>query len=105
MHYLLEVTSRALPGRDADYLAWYENTHMGDVLKVPGFKACQRYVRANTGEEQAEYVAVYEVETDDPAKLLETLMAASPNMQMTDSIDFNSVRFDFLEPLGDRRTA
>jgi hypothetical protein len=105
MKYILEVTSRATPGRDADYNAWYDTTHVVDVLGLPGFNACQRYVRANPGAEgPTEYVAAYEVETDDPAALLESLMAAGPQMQMTDAIDFTSVRFDFLLPTGDRRT-
>ncbi len=105
MRYLLEVSSRAQPGRDAEYNEWYETTHVVDVLNVPGFNACQRYVRANTGDERPEYVAVYEVETDDPAKLMEALMAAAPNMRMTDALDMSSARFDFLQPMGDRFAA
>jgi hypothetical protein len=105
MKYILEVTSRAVPGRDADYNEWYDTTHVVDVLGLPGFNACQRYVRANPGAEgPAEYVAAYEVETDDPAALIESLMVAAPKMQLTDSIDLTSVRFDFLLPKGERRT-
>lgn len=105
MHYLLQVSSRAQPGRDAEYNEWYDSTHVVDVLAVPGFKACQRYVRANIGDDRPEYVAVYEVETDDPAKLMEALMAAAPNMRMTDAIDLTSARFEFLQPSGERRSA
>jgi hypothetical protein len=45
------------------------------------------------------------VETDDPAKLMEALMAAAPNMRMTDAIDLTSARFEFLQPSGERRSA
>lgn len=106
MKYLLQVISRALPGRDADYNEWYDNTHIADVLGLPGFAACQRYVRADPGKEgQAEYVAVYEVETNDPAALLQGLFAASAQMELTDAIDSSSVRFEFLKPSGERRTS
>lgn len=106
MNYLLLVTSRALEGRDDEYNRWYDTTHVVDVLGVPGFKACQRYVKADPGQSGVPvYVAAYEVETDDPAKLLETLYAATPNMQLTDSIDMESVKFEFLKPVGDLRKA
>lgn len=106
MQYLLQVVSRALPGRDEEYNEWYDNTHIADVLGVPGFNACQRYVRADPGREgQAEYVAIYEVETDDPAALLGALYAAVADMEMTDAIDPSSARFEFLSPRGERRTS
>ena len=106
MRYYLQVTSKALPGREEEYDAWYENTHVGDVLALPGFLSCQRYrkLAAGTSEEQA-FVSMYEVETDDPNALLQLLFAESQNMQLTDAIDPASPRFEFLQPDGDLHRA
>ncbi len=104
MRYQLEVSSRAVPGREADYNRWYDETHVREVLALPGFLACQRYTRIAAGSPgspaDGESVAFYEVETDDPHALLQSLFAASPNMQLTDAIDVQSVRFEFLKPNG-----
>lgn len=103
MRYVLQVASKALPGREEEYDRWYDEIHVHDVLGVPGFLACQRYRRFTPGNEEAtDFVANYEVETDNPGALLESLIAASASMQMTDAIDSASVSFEFLLPHGDR---
>lgn len=104
--YLLQVSSRAIDGRDDDYDQWYGDVHVGEVLGVPGFKACQRYKKLGTDHASfSEFVAMYEVETDNPVGLLGALNAAAADMRMTDAIDIPSVRFEFLFPHGDRETA
>lgn len=103
MRYLLEVRSKAMPGREDEYDAWYENTHMREVLTVPGFEACTRYERVDPEQDGRQFVAVYEVETDDPAQALQTLFGETPRMNLTDSIDPKSVSFQFLRPVGGGR--
>lgn len=103
--YILAVSSRSLPGREADYERWYEETHVGEVLALPGFEACERFERLGADGQTTEFVAHYEVETDDPEALLQSLFAATPNMQLTDAIDGQSVRFEFLRPTGAGRKA
>lgn len=105
-NYLLQVTSRSVPGRETDYDQWYNDIHIGEVLGVPGFEACQRYKKlAQDHESFEEFVAMYEVETDNPAGLLQKLNGAAADMRMTDAIDISSVRFDFLLPNGERTAA
>ncbi len=99
MRYILEVSSRALPGREDEYDRWYEEIHAADVLAVPGFKSIERFRRLGAdGQETGEFVSLFEVETDDPAALVQSLFAAAANMQLTDSIDPESPRFEFLRP-------
>lgn len=101
MRYLLEISSRGLPGREADYDLWYEETHLDEVLALPGFNACERFERlAPDSRGVTELVALYEVEADDPQALLQSLFAATPDMKLTDAIDRDSVRFEFLRPTG-----
>lgn len=99
MRYILEVSSRALPGREVDYDRWYGDVHVKDVLALPGFESAERFRRLGAdGQESGEFVALYRVETDDPAVLLQSLFAASATMQLTDAIDPASPRFEFLSP-------
>ena len=98
--YLLAVTSRSLSGREKDYRDWYENTHVGEVLALPGFLSCQIHLVVKDGAISAgEMVAHYTVETDSPAALLDSLFAAAPTMKLTDNIDPESAVFTFLKPL------
>lgn len=43
MRYIIAVTSRALPGREADYDRWYDDVHVGEVLSLSGFLSCDRF--------------------------------------------------------------
>ena len=88
--HLLVVMSNAAAGRDADYNEWYTHTHITDVLKTDGFAAAQRFKLSShqvmdTGP--YEYMAIYEVETDDLQKTLEALNSGSANMTMSDALD------------------
>lgn len=100
MEQILEVTSRALPGREADYEAWYRDVHVHDVLKLPGFRSAQRFSRVDaSGAGTGDFVVHYRVETDDPAGLLQSLFEASATMELTDAIDPKSPIFQFLRPI------
>lgn len=105
MRYLFEVSSRAVAGREAEYEAWYDQTHVHEVLALPGFLNCERFERSAPDGSVQEFVAIYEVETDDPQALLHSLFAAAPKMKMTDAIDQTSARFDVLRPLGQKVSA
>ncbi|MBB4615470.1 hypothetical protein [Novosphingobium taihuense] len=98
MPRLLLVNSRANEGREDEYKAWYTSTHIGEVTQVPGFlsgtfNACI----GPDGQPTGEFIAIYEVSDEPPAVLMQALMGASKDMQMTDAIDGSSVRFNFLD--------
>jgi len=99
MRYILSVSSRAVPGREDEFDAWYEDIHAPGVIALPGFLSCERFRQLDMeGKETGEFIAHYTVETDDPAALLQGLFAAAPRMRMTDAIDRESPRFTFLRP-------
>jgi hypothetical protein len=89
--YVMVVQSQAQPGRDDEYNAWYDQVHFHDILALPGVTSGRRFEHAMTamGRPGAPYLAIYEVETDDPAQVLAELgkRSADGTMQMTDSID------------------
>lgn len=79
--YQLLAFTNAKPGRDDEFNDWYSNVHLGDVLKLPGVKAAQRFSLAETqhraGPHPWSYMAVYEIDIDDIADTLSALRVVS----------------------------
>lgn len=95
--YLLLVFSKPAPGQEAAYHEWYDGTHLADVIAVAGFKAASRYrpVPAVEGVVPTdEYLAIYEIESDDPAVTMAELMEAASNMYIPPAIDLSTVRLE-----------
>lgn len=69
--HVLLVLSNATDGQDDAFNEWYTNTHLQDVLKVPGYTAAQRFklsdAQLGPGNVPYTYLAIYEVESDDLA--------------------------------------
>ena len=122
MRYIETVVTSPVPGREDEFNRWYEDTHLPEVLQVPGIVAARRYAltglqvpgfvagrrSALTGPSAAErprFLAVYEIETEDLAATLETLGAAAPTMTASDAVDNQATVIDIYEVLGERRTA
>jgi len=85
--YKLVVLTRPAPGREADYNAWYDKVHLPDVLAVPGFEAAERLSLERTvrgdPDGASPYLAIYDVETEDPDGALAALSQAVSSGQMT----------------------
>jgi hypothetical protein len=95
--YLLLVYSRPVAGQEAAYHQWYDGTHLADVIAVPGFKAAARYVPVPlppATQTSGEYLAIYEIKTDDPAATMAALVEASSTMFLSPAIDLPSVRME-----------
>ena len=85
------VTSAAKDGRDAEYNDWYDNTHLADICSLPGVTSGRRYdaIPQTPNPQPAPYLAIYEIEADDPASVLTELMRRSQagEISMTDAVD------------------
>ncbi|MDE2372144.1 MAG: hypothetical protein KGN16_24465 [Burkholderiales bacterium] len=42
-HYAMFVAIDAVPGREAEFNRWYDEQHLPDVLRIPGFRSARRY--------------------------------------------------------------
>ena len=58
--------------REAEFNDWYSCVHLDDMLKCPVVVAAKRYQRMDPKEGEAEYLAIYEIETEDIEKGMET---------------------------------
>jgi hypothetical protein len=78
--FLCLVGTNPVTGRAQEFNEWYDSQHLPDLLRVPGIVSAQRYRLAELREAQSseyEYLAIYEIETDDlnkvPAAIAEAL--------------------------------
>jgi hypothetical protein len=104
--YLFLVFTVPRAGREAEYNSWYDGQHLDDVLRVKGFTAAQRFqVAPQFGAPEIHpYLAIYEIETDDPqAALAELSGIADTNvMQISDALNSEASMTYLATPLTER---
>lgn len=104
--HLLIVHSEAAPGHDEDdFNDWYDHVHLPEVLKVPGFRAAQRFtaVPGVHGElPEHRYMTSYEIETDDLAATMTTLSQAAQQMPFDPMFDRASRQTSAYTAIGER---
>ena len=58
------------PSKEKEFSDWYKNTHLPDILEIPGFVYAAFYENTNPSEGQGKFLAIYDIETDDLAGAL-----------------------------------
>jgi epsilon-lactone hydrolase len=85
-HYT--ILSRALPGREEEFVSWYRDQHIADVCRMPGviggelFRMDFQRVYDLDAAPQWTLMAIYELEGDHPEAIIDSLRAASGSAQM-----------------------
>jgi len=85
------VLTRPVEGREQEYNDWYDGRHLDDILAVPGFVSARRFERK--GEPVAgqpwPYLAIYEIDHDDPQAVLDAMLArvGTDAMPLSDAMD------------------
>ena len=94
--YILVVPSSAKPGEDVAYNAWYDEVHLGDVCAIPGIISGRRYEPdpASPSPAEANYLAIYQIETDDPGAVIAELVrrAGAGEMAISPALDAGTAR-------------
>lgn len=68
--HILLVQTNAIAGMEREFNDWYSNTHLRDIIAIPGFVAAQRFERSevrrfpDTPVYPYRYLATYEIEGD-----------------------------------------
>lgn len=81
---ILTVFTTCAPEREAEFNKWYDEIHVPDILAIEGFTAARRYkvagpalqIQGQSGTVPAQYLAVYEMDTDDTRSVMKRLGAA-----------------------------
>lgn len=90
-HYA--VLSRAVPGQEEEFIRWYREQHLPDVVQMPGVVSgkiikldFQRVYDLDAP--QWTLLTLYELEGDHPEPIIDMLKAASGSdvMPMTDAL-------------------
>ncbi len=99
--HVLVVFTNAVNGRDDEFNDWYDRIHIPDLLKIPEIKSAQRFRLSGTQRMSPpypwRYMALYEIETDDLAKVISIIKerAGTPLMPLTDSLKTERIGWYF----------
>jgi hypothetical protein len=106
--YKLLAWTNPAPGKEAEFNDWYDRQHVPDILAVPGIVDCQRFrvaVPSPVGETKWKYVAMYDVDSEQPAQIFQEMIARMTDGRMVHSDSMGPDNFAVIvEPLGPVRT-
>jgi hypothetical protein len=67
---------------DDKFNDWYDNVHVPDVLKIPGFISGRRFISPDISTlDSGRYLALYEIETDDIRTTMKALEDTMRDLQ------------------------
>ena len=83
--FKLVALTTPLPGKEDEFHDWYQNTHLGEVIALPGGVSAQRFklVAKLMGSDTNQWLAIYDFEADDAMALLGAMGEASKSGKMT----------------------
>jgi hypothetical protein len=77
---LVGETNSNDPAREAEFREWYTQTHLPDVLAIPGFNTAALYENPEPAEGRGKFIAIYEIEGDDIEEMKKSLAEAGAKM-------------------------
>lgn len=98
--YNFIVYSNPTPGMEDEYNRWYDERHIPDVLAVPGFVSATRMqLIPGHGSDSHRYLAIYQLDCNDPKAALDDLnsRAGTERMMMSDAIDLGTVSVNLFQ--------
>ena len=97
------VLSEPYPGHEDEFNQWYSNRHLADVCAQPAFPAAARFELHSVvmGQPQNRWLAIYDMETDDPDAAVEQLFAlrGTEAMPIPDWFNFDTAQVFVYEEL------
>lgn len=103
--HVMVVFSAPHDGRLEEYDEWYDDVHLDDVLRTPGFVGAQRFDVADLSDVPAgryRHLALYEIEGDlDEA--VDALVAGRPHRFISPAFDTDATQAWVFTARGPRR--
>ena len=102
--FTLVAWSNPTEGKEDEYGKWYDETHLQDMLGVPGIKTAQRFKLLRLGRSKMfdqRYLCLYEFEAEDEEsakKIINTINAQ--NLVLSDSLNISSVNLGVYQATG-----
>lgn len=102
---LLALTT-PVAGKEEEFHEWYQNHHLPEMVSFPGMQGAQRYklTAKLMGSDTNPWLAIYDLETDDPMAFLGAVgqAAASGKMTQSDASDMATTYTALFEEYGER---
>jgi len=99
--FKLLVLTNPREGRDQEYNDWYTKQHLADVVAVPGFVSAQRFKLTDPMgfPHDHRYLAIYEIESDDPKAVMADMMSrsGSQSMVISEALDLEGATIGLYE--------
>jgi hypothetical protein len=85
------------PTREEEFNEWYLGTHFHDLLETPGVVQAHRYRTLNPKPKEGEpqYLALYEIDSDDPAAVVLQMREDDKNIRRPQGRMINCVRLSY----------
>ncbi len=104
--FKLIALTTPVAGKEEEFHSWYQNTHLPQLVSFPGMKGAQRYklTAKLAGIDNNPWLAIYDLETDDPTVFFSALgqAAASGKLTQTDSSDMATTYTALFEEYDER---
>jgi hypothetical protein len=103
---VMVVMTEPVAGKDDEYHEWYENTHLPEILSIPGVSAVQRFVAVPSTMgtvPQQRFVAIYEFDTTVEEAMEQFAKARDGASPPSPALDTSSVVIYTYEAVSDRR--
>jgi hypothetical protein len=104
--YRFMVMTDPVEGREDEYNQWYNETHLPELVRVPGIVAAQRFRLTNAlaGNVANRYLSIYELECDDPLQIMAAMgeLAQSGAMTMSEALRMDNQTLAFFEECSPR---
>lgn len=103
--FKLVVFTEAHDGQEQEFNDWYTGRHLEDVCALEGFTSAQRFKlhSVTMGKALNDYMAIYDVETDDPDRVVENLFAKqdTDEMPISPALNMDNVSVFLYEEMTD----
>ena len=85
--FKLVALTTPVAGKEKEFHAWYQNHHLPELVSFLGMKGAQRYklTAKLMGSDTNPWLAIYDLETDDPMAFLAAVGQASASGKLTQS--------------------
>ncbi|MDE8653511.1 hypothetical protein PYV00_17570 [Novosphingobium sp. H3SJ31-1] len=94
------------PGREQEYHDWYNNVHLPELVNQLGMAGATRYelVTKLMGADTNQFLAIYDIEADDPMAVLGRMGEAAQSGKLTqsDAQDFGTCYTALFRQIGER---
>jgi Ohr subfamily peroxiredoxin len=104
--FKLVALTTPVAGKEQEFHAWYQNHHLPEIVAFPGMKGAQRYqlTAKLMGSDSNPWLAIYDLETEEPMGFLGAVGKASAAGKMTqsDANDMSKVYTALFEEYGER---